>query len=150
LLLIAAQHRVEEITPVNELPGQRISGTAALQHDSYSYKPQHDSCSYKLNPPQTARFFFACVTRRFSILKLLRDRSGLRNCFQAAAFLCSTIRQFEKERPMLSTILLVVLILILIGALPTWGYSSGWGYGPGGIVGLLLIVVIVLALTGRI
>ena len=51
---------------------------------------------------------------------------------------------------MLSTILLVVLILILIGALPTWGYSSGWGHGPGGVVGLLLIIVIVLALTGRI
>jgi hypothetical protein len=56
----------------------------------------------------------------------------------------------EQELIMLSTILVVVLILILIGALPTWGYSSGWGYGPGGIVGVLLIVVIVLALTGRI
>jgi hypothetical protein len=43
----------------------------------------------------------------------------------------------------------VILILMLIGALPTWGYSSGWGYGPGGIVGVLLIVVIVLALTGH-
>jgi Protein of unknown function (DUF3309) len=51
---------------------------------------------------------------------------------------------------MLSTILVVILILILIGALPTWRYSSSWGYGPGGIVGLLLIIVIVLALTGRI
>ena len=51
---------------------------------------------------------------------------------------------------MLSTILVVILILLLVGALPTWGYSSGWGYGPGGIVGLLLIIVIVLALTGRI
>jgi len=50
---------------------------------------------------------------------------------------------------MLSTILIVVLILILIGALPTWGYSGSWGYGPGGIVGVLLIIVIVLALTGR-
>jgi hypothetical protein len=39
---------------------------------------------------------------------------------------------------------------MLIGALPTWGYSSSWGYGPGGIVGVLLIVVIVLALTGQI
>jgi Protein of unknown function (DUF3309) len=55
-----------------------------------------------------------------------------------------------KEIEMLSTILVVVLILLLIGALPTWGYSGGWGYGPGGIVGVLLIVVIVLALTGRI
>jgi hypothetical protein len=41
------------------------------------------------------------------------------------------------------------LILILIGALPRWGYSSGWGYGPGGIVGVILIIVIILALTGR-
>jgi hypothetical protein len=56
----------------------------------------------------------------------------------------------KQELIMLSTILVVILILILVGALPTWGYSSGWGYGPGGIVGLLLIVVIVLALTGRI
>jgi hypothetical protein len=50
---------------------------------------------------------------------------------------------------MLSTILIILLILILIGALPTWGYSGSWGYGPGGIVGVLLIIVIVLALTGR-
>jgi hypothetical protein len=51
---------------------------------------------------------------------------------------------------MLSTILIVVLILLLIGALPTWGYSGSWGYGPGGIVGVLLVIVIVLALSGRI
>jgi Protein of unknown function (DUF3309) len=51
---------------------------------------------------------------------------------------------------MLSTILVVILILMLVGALPTWGYSNSWGYGPGGIVGLLLIIVVVLALTGRI
>jgi len=47
-------------------------------------------------------------------------------------------------------VLTVVLILLLIGALPTWGYSGSWGYGPGGIVGVLLVIVIVLALTGRI
>jgi hypothetical protein len=50
---------------------------------------------------------------------------------------------------MLGTILLVILILILIGAIPNWGYSRGWGYGPSGIVGVLLIVVIILLLTGR-
>jgi len=50
---------------------------------------------------------------------------------------------------MLSTILIVVLVLLLIGALPTWPYSSGWGYYPGGGIGLLLIIVLVLALTGR-
>jgi Protein of unknown function (DUF3309) len=51
---------------------------------------------------------------------------------------------------MLSTILIVVLILLLIGALPTWPYSSGWGYYPGGGLGLVLIIVIILALSGRI
>ena len=51
---------------------------------------------------------------------------------------------------MLSTILIVVLILLLIGALPAWPYSSGWGYYPGGGLGLVLIIVLVLALSGRI
>jgi len=50
---------------------------------------------------------------------------------------------------MLSTLLIVILILILIGALPSWGYSAGWGYGPSGIVGVLLIILIILLLTGR-
>ena len=44
----------------------------------------------------------------------------------------------------LGTILLIILILILVGAIPSWGYSRSWGYGPSGIVGVLLIVVIVL------
>ncbi|HTC01833.1 MAG TPA: DUF3309 family protein [Xanthobacteraceae bacterium] len=51
---------------------------------------------------------------------------------------------------MLSTILIVILILLLIGALPTWPYSSGWGYYPGGGLGLVLIIVVILALSGRI
>jgi hypothetical protein len=51
---------------------------------------------------------------------------------------------------MLSTILLVVLILILLGALPTWPYSQGWGYYPSGTVSILVVIVIVLLLTGRI
>ncbi|MBI3705687.1 MAG: DUF3309 domain-containing protein [Rhizobiales bacterium] len=50
----------------------------------------------------------------------------------------------------LSTILIIVLILALIGAFPRWGYSSGWGYGPSGLVSVLLIVILVLALSGRI
>ena len=51
---------------------------------------------------------------------------------------------------MLSTVLLIVLILLLIGAMPNWGYSRGWGYGPSGILGVVLVVVLVLALTGRV
>ena len=50
---------------------------------------------------------------------------------------------------MLGTILLIVLILILIGALPTWPYSSGWGYYPSGGVGLIVIILIILLLMGR-
>ncbi|HEY4890917.1 MAG TPA: DUF3309 family protein [Reyranella sp.] len=51
---------------------------------------------------------------------------------------------------MLGTILLIILILILIGALPSWPYSSGWGYYPSGGVGLILIIIVVLLLLGRI
>lgn len=51
---------------------------------------------------------------------------------------------------MLGTILLVVLVLFLIGALPTWPHSSGWGYFPSGAVGILLIVLIAMLVTGRI
>jgi hypothetical protein len=50
---------------------------------------------------------------------------------------------------MLSTILIIVLILLLIGAIPNWGYSRGWGYGPSGLLGIVLIIVLILALTGR-
>lgn len=46
----------------------------------------------------------------------------------------------------LSTILIIILILLLIGALPTWGYSRGWGYGPTGILGVILVIVIILML----
>jgi hypothetical protein len=49
----------------------------------------------------------------------------------------------------LGTILLIVLILILVGALPTWGHSRSWGYGPSGLLGVVLVVVLILLLTGR-
>ena len=49
----------------------------------------------------------------------------------------------------MTTILLVILILLLIGALPHWPYSSGWGYYPSGGLGLLVLILIILLLTGR-
>ncbi|HWV40573.1 DUF3309 family protein [Pseudorhodoplanes sp.] len=49
----------------------------------------------------------------------------------------------------LGTILVIILILILVGAIPSWGYSRNWGYGPSGIVGVVLVVVLVLLLMGR-
>jgi hypothetical protein len=51
---------------------------------------------------------------------------------------------------MLGTILLIILILILIGALPTWPYSSGWGYYPSSGLGLVVIILLILVLLGRI
>jgi hypothetical protein len=50
---------------------------------------------------------------------------------------------------MLGTILIIVLILLLIGALPSWPYSGGWGYYPSGGLGLVLIIIIILVLMGR-
>jgi len=49
----------------------------------------------------------------------------------------------------IGTILLIILILALVGALPTWGYSSGRGYGPRGIAGVVVLILIILLLTGR-
>jgi hypothetical protein len=51
---------------------------------------------------------------------------------------------------MLSTIVVVLLIIMLIGALPAWHYSASWGYAPGGLLGTLLVVVLILALLGQI
>lgn len=50
----------------------------------------------------------------------------------------------------LGTVLLIVLVLLLIGAIPTWPYSRGWGYGPSGILGAILVVVLILFLLGKI
>ncbi|MCB8821554.1 DUF3309 family protein [Microvirga rosea] len=49
-----------------------------------------------------------------------------------------------------STILLIIVILLLIGAVPAWPYSRGWGYGPSGILGVILVIFIILLLMGRI
>jgi Protein of unknown function (DUF3309) len=55
-----------------------------------------------------------------------------------------------RKEPIIRTILLIILILLLIGALPLWPYSSGWGYYPGGGLGLMLLVLIVLIVLGRV
>ena len=50
---------------------------------------------------------------------------------------------------MLGTILLILLVLILLGAMPNWNYSRNWGYGPSGLLGVVIIILIVLLLLGR-
>ncbi len=49
----------------------------------------------------------------------------------------------------LTLIIVIVLVLLLVGAFPSWGHSRSWGYGPSGILGVILLVVIILLLTGR-
>jgi len=49
----------------------------------------------------------------------------------------------------MGTVLIVLLVLLLVGALPTWPYSSSWGYFPSGGLGLVVLIVLILALTGR-
>jgi hypothetical protein len=56
----------------------------------------------------------------------------------------------KEEIAMLRTILLIILILALLGSVPLWPYSAGWGYGPSGGAGLLLIILIILIVVGRI
>ena len=51
---------------------------------------------------------------------------------------------------MIGTILIILLILLHIGALPRWGHSANWGYGPSGVLGLILIVIVILVLLGRV
>jgi len=60
---------------------------------------------------------------------------------------CGLVLTFKEED--MTTLLLIVLVLVLIGALPTWPYSSGWGYFPSGIIGLIVVVLLILFLMGR-
>jgi hypothetical protein len=56
---------------------------------------------------------------------------------------------FGPEPPMLGTILLVIVVLALIGIIPAWPHSRSWGYGPSGALGVVMIILLVLVLTGR-
>ena len=55
----------------------------------------------------------------------------------------------RQEQMTLSTILLIILILVLIGAIPSWPYSRGWGYAPSGAVGFVVVILVILVLTNR-
>jgi uncharacterized membrane-anchored protein len=62
---------------------------------------------------------------------------------------CPLTQNTEENAMSLGTILLIVLLLMLVGAVPTWGHSRSWGYGPSGGLGLVVVVVVVLLLMGR-
>jgi hypothetical protein len=86
------------------------------------------------------------------ISRYVRKRTE-RNDWQDDNFIAG-IHQFNdvtRSREMtLGTVLLIVLVLALLGVIPTWPHSKGWGYGPSGVVGLLVVILIVLLVMGRI
>ena len=68
--------------------------------------------------------------------------------FHLGDFACEFSKTSDWE-DIMNTVLLVVLILLLVGALPTWPHSANWGYYPSGGLGLILLIVVILLLTGR-
>jgi Protein of unknown function (DUF3309) len=70
--------------------------------------------------------------------------------FRSRRVLAMSGRQSDREKHMLGTILVVLIILFLIGALPNWGHSRSWGYAPSGGLGLALVIVVALILMDRI
>jgi hypothetical protein len=79
---------------------------------------------------------------------------GNGRCITTFCNRCSDVPRFSRERTQyimsLGTILLIVIILLLIGSLPSWPYSSGWGYYPSGGLGLLVVILLILVLLRRI
>jgi hypothetical protein len=75
--------------------------------------------------------------------------TGERGSIDYSADYVSELSLSERRKTM-GTILLIILVLLLIGALPTWGYSRSWGRGPSGVLGLVLVIVLALFLMGRI
>ena len=87
----------------------------------------------------------ACTERAFSFLTC--GNAQMHPEFQATL----GFQAFSREQAVsLGTILLIVLVLILVGVIPTWPHSRGWGYRPTGIVGAVLIVLLILLVAGRI
>ena len=66
------------------------------------------------------------------------------------SYVRATAEKKKKDRTMLATILIVILVMALFGVLPRWSHSQNWGYAPTGGVGLILVVVVILLLLGRI
>ena len=71
-----------------------------------------------------------------------------RNCLSTKSILYKVC---EREVPLtIETVILIILGLALLGTLPSWPYSAGWGYGPSGLIGLILVILLVMVLTGRV
>ena len=82
--------------------------------------------------------------------KVIKERTGAATDRRLAAGLLSAAESCRVGNMSNRTLLLIILIIVLLGALPSWPYSSGWGYYPSGGLGLLLIILIILILMRRI
>jgi hypothetical protein len=96
----------------------------------------------------------ACV---WLVVKLARTRRSIPVC--SVREYTTALRPISYSRMgaiwsagemMLWTIIIVILILMLLGTVPTWGHSQNWGYGPSGGIGIVLVILVILMLTGRI
>jgi hypothetical protein len=155
-VLTAADHGAEE-KRFGELPGDVGQQTIGLglDHSVALAAPRLQAWAIEHGDPASL------VMNQPSVLQLTR-------CIGALAYRRYTGRQLRyatlcpesayngdegeptKEQTMsIATILLVVLVLMLVGALPVWQHASGWGYGPSGILGAVLLVIVVLFLMGR-
>jgi hypothetical protein len=99
---------------------------------------------------QRSAFSGSCIALLVRALEAANEgaRVGLDCLIELAVF--SATKSKREDDMSLGTILLIILVLLLIGALPTWGYSSAWGPAPAGLLGVVLIVVLILVLLGRI
>jgi Protein of unknown function (DUF3309) len=88
----------------------------------------------------------AACGRRISLSAKASQLRHLRQCRPIESQLPVRLEEYTVS---LGTVLLTVLLLLLVGAIPTWGHSRSWGYAPSGSIGLVLVVVVVLLLTGR-
>jgi len=83
-------------------------------------------------------------------VKQWREQPNYRPAFRVLPYeTAHNARNFKENIMGLGTILLVILILMLIGAIPSWPHSKNWGYGPSGGLGLVVIILVVLLVTGR-
>ena len=90
------------------------------------------------------------VESRFSAAPAHTQKSLRKYCPVPMDTVCPCRMLDERgEKPVLRTVLLIILILILLGSLPLWPYSSGWGYYPSGGLGLVLIIIIIFILLDR-
>jgi hypothetical protein len=117
------------------MPGVALQSIVKASTDKSRVKSDPHLTTFGSAQSQTGLEYIICLT-------ILSPGRG---------FLRRQVRRLWKETPMsIGTIVLIILVLALIGVIPTWPHSRGWGYGPSGVVGFIVVVLLILLLLGRI